>query len=151
MTGADHSRQFHLASNTSLYSSGGALFQILNCNAGTEAIDALKKDFRFITFLSTKFIDAETRYYTTLRETLAVVRNLAQVKWLVIGSLYPVMVYTDHSALLTALKGGPDAYGRMARWVEQLSEFDMVVVYRPGKSNVMGVVDGLLRLSNESS
>ena len=65
-------------------------------------------------FMSFCLEDAETRYDTTEREALAVVRCLAEVRWLVTGSKYPTKLYTDHSALESILTQGSDAHGRIA-------------------------------------
>ena len=54
-------------------------------------------------FMPYRLSDAESRYLNTERECLAVVRCLAEIRWLVMGSPHPVLVYTDHSALQTVL------------------------------------------------
>ena len=42
---------------------------------------------------------------------------------MVISSLYPILVYTDHKALLVLLTGlDNDAHGRIAKWQERLGE-----------------------------
>ena len=66
-------------------------------------------------FLSFKLEEAETRYSTTEREALAVVRCLAEVKSYVMGHKFPTMIYTDHKALESILVVGTDAQGRVAR------------------------------------
>ena len=47
-------------------------------------------------FISFRLNDAETRYTNPERECYAVVRYLTKVTWMVQGSRYPVMLYTDH-------------------------------------------------------
>ena len=47
-----------------------------------------------------QFTPAQSRYHTTERECLAVVKSLTEVSWIVKGSRFPVVLYTDHSALL---------------------------------------------------
>ena len=73
---------------------------------GTEALDKHKHSLRIVMFMSFKLEEAETRYHTTEREALAVVRCLAEVKWSVMGHLYPTMPYTDHQALETTMRVG---------------------------------------------
>ena len=43
--------------------------------------------------------DTETRYASSDRECLAIIRCLGEVQWLVVGNPHPVMVYTDFHAL----------------------------------------------------
>ena len=64
--------------------------------------------------MSFKLSEAETHYTTTELESLTVVRTLAEVRWLAIGSPYPTKIYTDHTALLSTLSNGPDSHGRIA-------------------------------------
>ena len=99
MSGADPERQYYLSMDASKYAMGGVLFQLHDVPAGTEATDRHQADERIIMFLSFRFSDTETRYGTTDREALAIVICLAEVKWLIIGSKYPVKLYTDHQVL----------------------------------------------------
>ena len=46
-------------------------------------------------FMSSKFQDAETRYSSSGRECYAIVKCLAQFRWLVMRSKHLVIVYTD--------------------------------------------------------
>jgi len=67
-------------------------------------------------FISFCLTDVETRYSNSVREALAIIRCPAEIKWMVIASDYPVLVYTDHSALKTLLTGlDNDAHGPIAR------------------------------------
>ena len=45
-------------------------------------------------------------------------------------------VYTDHASLRTAIKS-PHLLPRMAKWLAFSSEFNLIVEYRPGESNVL--------------
>ena len=96
-----------------------------------------------VIFISKRLADAETRYTTTEQEALAVVRCLAEVRWLVLGARFPTKVYTDHSALITLLKHD-DAHGRIGKWQVKLAEYDLQYVHVPGSQNV--IADGLSRL-----
>ena len=146
MSGSDPDRQFHLATDASNQGIGGILFQLAASPAGTEATDKLKQDLRIIMFLSFKLNDAETRYSTTEREALAVVRCLAEVRWLVMGNRHPTKVYTDHIALTSILSKGTDEHGRIARWLDRLTKYDLEIHHRPSTTNVIGIADGLSRL-----
>ena len=59
---------------------------------------------RLVQCISKKFLNAETRYHTTEREVLAIVRCLEEVRWLVNENLHKIIVYTDHECLRMALK-----------------------------------------------
>lgn len=45
-------------------------------------------------------------------------------------------VYTDHASLRTAIKS-PHLSQRMARWLSFFSEYNFVVHYKPGRSNIL--------------
>ena len=91
-------------------------------------------------FISLRLADAETRYSTTEQETLAVLRCMIEVSWLVQGSAHPVFVYTDHSALIHLLKHD-DVEGKMAQWQQKLSHYDLEYIHIPGTQNA--IADGL--------
>lgn len=146
MSGIDEELQLHLATDASKYGLGGVLFQLPGEPPGTPAEERHKGCLRVVLFLSFKLEEAETRYHTTEREALAVVRCLAEVKCYVVGHKYPVMIYTDHMALESILRNGTDAHGRIARWMDRLTEYDYVIQHRPGKATVMGLADGMSRM-----
>ena len=50
-------------------------------------------------FLSFKLQDADSRYSYSERECYAIVKSLAEIPCIVIGSKHPIMVYTDHEVL----------------------------------------------------
>ncbi|ROT77725.1 hypothetical protein C7M84_003587 [Penaeus vannamei] len=83
---------------------------------------------------------AERSYHTTDRELLAITYALRHFRELILG--YKIEVHTDHSALTTALHGR-DPHGRRARAIEVLAEYDVTIVYLPGRQNV--VADALSR------
>ena len=63
---------------------------------------------------------------------------------MVVASEYPVLIYTDHSALRTLLTSlDNDAHGRIARWQERLGEYDLQLLHRSAKIHLMGIADGL--------
>lgn len=87
--------------------------------------------------MSFQFLPAETRYHTTEREALSVLKCLEEARWLVKGSPYPVELYTDHQALLKVLRG-EDGHGRIARWQLRLGEYDLEIKHVPGKELLIG-------------
>jgi hypothetical protein len=66
-------------------------------------------------FILFKLSDVKTRYTTIEREVLAVVYNLTEVRWLVIGSPYLTKIYTNYTALILTLENRPDSYSKIAR------------------------------------
>jgi hypothetical protein len=71
-----------------------------------------------------------------------VVRGLQEARWLINEGLHQVIVYTDHEALLSALKNS--GKGRIVGWQLKLSEFDLKIVHVKGRDNTLA--DGMSRL-----
>lgn len=151
MSGADDSLQMHLATDASKYCLGGVLFQLPGEPSGTEAQDRHKNSFKVIMFMSFKLEEPETRYHTTEREALAVVRCMAEAKCFIMGHQFPTMLYTDHQALESIMRVGTDAHGRIARWMDRLTEYDYIIKHRPCKANIMGLADGMSRMPGRYS
>jgi len=98
-------------------------------------------------FIPFRLTDVETRYSNSEREAPAVIRGLAEIKWMVIASDYPVLVYTDYSALKTLLTGlDNNAHRQIAWWQERLGEYDLRLFHRLARIHFMGIADGLSRL-----
>lgn len=74
------------------------------------------------------------------------VKCLGEVKWLVIGSPYPVMIYSDHAALKNILLKVTVRKARINGWHNRLGEFDLKLVYRPSTDQHIGIADGLSRM-----
>ena len=126
--GSEH-LQYHLATDASKTGLGGVLFQLVDCEPGTVANAANRSSMRVVMFISKRLADAETRYTTTEQEVLAVVRCLAEVRWLVLGARFPTKVYIDHLALITQ---HDDAHARIGKWQVKLAEYDLQYVHLPG-------------------
>jgi hypothetical protein len=155
MAGADQDLQFHLATNASDTAAGGCLFQVYGVLTGTTLTPKHRANEKIIMLMSFRFNDAETRYHTTEREALAVVRCLAEVRWLVIGNKFPVMIYSDHNALSSILNKGDEGHGRISRWKtdwaniemeDRLGEYDFEVNHMSARDPHMGIADGLSRM-----
>jgi hypothetical protein len=131
---------------------GGDLFQVPTLPAGSELEKGNKAQMRIIKFVSEAFTDPETRYHTTEREGLAVIRCLEEVRGLVMPALdIPVMVYTDLKPRLSILDGSlakdsPNAprSARIDRWQVRLREYNLKFHLVPGVENK--IADGLSRL-----
>ena len=64
----------------------------MNHAPGTVISARTRRDKRIVMFIFKIFTSPETRYSTTEREALAVVRCLEEVRWLILGSPYPTKV-----------------------------------------------------------
>ena len=83
----------------------------------------------------------ELNYTVTEKEFLVVIYAINRFRHYIIG--YPTFVHTDHSAI-KYLMNKSVTNARVTRWLLLLQEFDITIVDRPGKENV--VVDFLSRL-----
>lgn len=86
----------------------------------------------------------QKRYCTTRKELLAVVRFTRQFRHYLLGRSFTIR--TDHSSL-TWLLHFKEPQGQIARWLEELSQYDMKIVHRPGKNH--GNADALSRIAPE--
>ena len=149
MAPADPTLQYHLAVDASKRGLGGALFQLHDIDVHTKATNSQehREAERIIHFISFWLESSEMRYTNPEREALAVMKELAEVKWLIVASRYPTIVYTDHQALKTLLTGpSNDSHGRIANWQQRLSEYDIIPVHRRANTHFMGIADGMSRL-----
>eukprot|EP00731_Ephydatia_muelleri_P009263 Em0004g1601a len=123
---------FILATDASEFAVGGVLSQKIN---GVE---------RVISYWSRQLNKAERNYSTVEREALAVVAAVKEFYPYLYGRTFTL--FTDHNPL-TSLQGLKDTGGRITRWLFFLQQFDMKVLYRPGRNN--GNADGLSRRPQE--
>eukprot|EP00253_Pinus_taeda_P033749 PITA_33749 len=80
-------------------------------------------------------------YTVTEKEFLAVVHSLKKFRHYITG--YQMFVHTDH-ATIRYLMNKPDVNARIITWLLLLQKFDLAIVDKPGKEDV--VVDFLSRL-----
>jgi hypothetical protein len=95
-----------------------------------------------IYFISKNMSPAELNYTVTEKEFLAVIYAINKFRHYITG--YSTFVHTDHSAI-KYLMNKPITNARVSRWLLLLQEFDITIVDRPGKENV--VADFLSRLT----
>jgi len=88
----------------------------------------------------------EIRYTTIEREFLVIIRLLAEVRWLVVGSKYLIKIYINHFVLESILRTG-DVYKKITRWMNRFSKYNYKIYYRPCIVNVMRIIDGISRMS----
>ena len=100
-----------------------------NVGIGAELIQVVDGVERVVAYASNRLTPAQRNYCTTRRELLAVVKYTNQFKHYLLGR--PFDIRTDHSSLvwLTRFKH-PE--GQLARWLEELSQYNMKLVHRKG-------------------
>ena len=124
---------FHISTNASDMAIGGVLGQ----KEGQSPYA--------IYFISKNISPAELNYTVTEKEFLAVVYSINKFCNYIIG--YKVFVHTYHSAIIF-LMNKPITNGRVTRWLLILQEFNITVIDRPGKENL--VADFLSRIPHDS-
>ena len=119
---------------------------VLDTDASNLAIGAVLSQIqdgkeRVIAYGSYALTKEQRRYCVTRKELLAVVRFTRQFRHYLLGK--PFVVRTDHSSLrwLTKFR---EPQGQLARWLEELSQYNMVLRYRAGRDH--GNADALSRL-----
>ncbi|KAK3097999.1 hypothetical protein FSP39_015198 [Pinctada imbricata] len=119
---------FILDTDASNFSIGAVLSQLQN---GEE---------RVISYASKRLEPRQERYCVTRRELLAVVNFTEKFKHYLLGRRF--IIRTDHGSLtwLFRFKAPQD---QLARWLEQLSQFDFVLQHRKGQCH--GNADALSR------
>jgi hypothetical protein len=95
-----------------------------------------------IYFISKNMTTAELNYTVTEKEFLAVIYEINKFRHYITS--YSTFVHTDHSTI-KYLMNKPITNARVTRWLLLLQEFDITIVDRPGKENV--VVDFLSQLT----
>ena len=125
---------FVLDTDASNYSIGAVLSQIQD---GHE---------RVICYGSYVLTPEQRKYCVTRKELLAVVRFTRQFRHYLLGRNF--LLRTDHNSLTWLLRF-KYIEGQLARWLEELSQFDMTVVHRPGIKH--GNADGMSRIPDDYS
>jgi hypothetical protein len=87
-----------------------------------------------IYFVSKNLSPAELNYTITEKELLVFVHAIDKFLHYITG--YEVFVHTDHFAIIF-LMNKPITNGRVTRWLLLLQEFNIIVLDRPGKDNVV--------------
>ena len=115
-----------------------------NTAIGAELLQVVDGKERVVSYASYRLTPQQRNYCTTRRELLAVVRFTNHFKHYLLGR--PFDVRTDHSSLvwLTRFKY-PE--GQLARWLEELSQYNMRLMHRKGQKH--GNADALSRRPGE--
>jgi hypothetical protein len=132
LRGPNWALPFHISTDASNIAIGGILGQ--------------KEDQHSyaIYFVSKNLSLAELNYTVTEKEFLAFVHAINKFCHYITG--YEVFVHTDHSAIIF-LMNKPITNGRVTRWLLLLQYFNITILDRPGKENL--VVDFLSRINHE--
>lgn len=126
----DFGKPFHLTTDASNYALGAVLSQ-----------DIEGKD-RPIACISRTISKTEENYATIEKDMLAIVWALGNPRSYLYGAA-SVKVCTDHQPLTFAL-GSRNFNAKLSRWKARIEEYNCVLIYKPGKSNV--VADALSRI-----
>ena len=124
----DYTKPFLLDTDASQMGTGAVLSQVQD---GVE---------RVIAYYSKMYSPEESNYCVTRKELLAIVKALKHFRPQLYGRKFDIR--TDHASLVWLLKT-PQPTGQLARWLEILSEFDFVLMHRPGRKH--NNADGLSR------
>ena len=111
---------------------------VLDTDASNEGIGAVLSQVEdgqetVIAYASQVLSKAERGYCVTRRELLAVVTFLQQFRAYLLGRHF--VVQTDHGSLAW-LTNFRNPEGQLARWLEQLQEFDFDIVHRAGRKHL---------------
>lgn len=116
---------------------------IVETDASDYGIGAVVKQFipgetteKIVYFYSRLLHQAERNYPIREKELLAIFYALHKAQYYAFG--HPIIIRTDHRSLLQLLSGNhPPENSRVIRWLTWLAEFDIVIQYIPGESNII--------------
>ncbi|KAF1314301.1 Pol protein, partial [Globisporangium splendens] len=120
----NHDKPFHVVCDASDYAIGCALMQ--HDDEGHE---------RAVSYQSRQLRPAERNYPVHDKELLAMKYSLVKFRVYLLGE-ERFAIYTDHASLRTAVKT-PHLSQRMARWFSFFAEYNFVIHYKPGKTNIL--------------
>ena len=96
---------------------------------------------KVIAYASRSLSKPERNYCVTRKELLAVVYFIRYFRSYLLGQTFTLR--TDHGSLLW-LRNFKQPEGQLARWLEQLQEYQFTIVHRPGRKH--GNADALSRI-----
>jgi hypothetical protein len=113
----------------------------IECDASDFAIgavlsqeDQLSRKWLPVAYFSRSLDSAERNYPIQEKELLALICSLRKWRHYIFG--YEVQVSTDHQSLVTFLNH-KNPSGRKARWLIELSEYPVKIVYKKGTENLI--------------
>lgn len=111
-----------------------------------ELLDPHGDKLGVVAYGSKKLIGAQLNYPTREKEFLAIIEALKQ--WRSFLMYRQFVIRTDHHSLIYLNHVTQPNQGRLARWLDFMSQFDFVINYLPGKKN--SAADALSRKDDES-
>lgn len=137
LTLPDYSLPFEMNTDASNYGTGAVLYQRDLSSPPTQQL-------RVIGYYSYTFNPTQQNYSTTEKEALAVLMAVRYFRSYIDGRKFSL--YTDHQAL-THLLNMSEPRGKLARWVNELQQYDFDVFHREGSH--LTDADALSRLAVE--
>ena len=86
---------------------------------------------------------AQQNYAIREQECLAIFELVTKYEWLLAGSCFQILCYSDHKSLEQLNSGAMITNKRLARWKEKFDEFDYKIVWIARDTNLIG--DGVSR------
>ncbi|KAF1321583.1 reverse transcriptase, partial [Globisporangium splendens] len=120
----NHDKPFHVVCDASDYAICCALMQ--HDDEGHE---------RVVSYQSRQLRPAERNYPVHDKKLLAMKYSLVKFRVYLLDE-ERFAIYTDHASLRTAVKT-PHLSQRMARWFSFFAEYNFVIHYKPGKTNIL--------------
>lgn len=120
----DTNKPFLIESDASKFASGAVLRQRDN-----------NGDWHPCRYLSSSFDQTQRNYEIYDRELLGIIRALEAWRHYLLGSPYPVTIFSDHKNL-TYFRTAQKLNRRQARWSLFLSQFDLKLIHVPGSQMV---------------
>jgi transposase InsO family protein len=119
---------FFLHTDASDFGVGGVLMQ-------NESADSNNLGTKVIAYFSQKLSPTQKNYAATERECLAVLLAVERYRGYIEGAHFTVIVDCSAITWLKNLKFTGNS--RLARWAMKLDSYDMTIIHKPGKSNVV--------------
>ena len=129
-----------VSSDVCAYPDFGKPFDLDVDASGVAIGTCLSQNGKVIAYGGRVLSDSERRYGATHRKALAVIYGCRKYRTYLLGKKFNV--YTDHNPLVHVMKS-KDPTNILARWAIELSEYELIPMYRPGK--LSGNVDFLSR------
>jgi transposase InsO family protein len=126
----DRSKQFIMYCDSSDFAIGAALHQM---------VDSVERP---VAFFSRSLTQSEKNYAIYDKELLSIKEALAQWRHLLVGTIDPILIHSDHKNLVY-FKAPQLLNARQTRWLDFFSEFNFNIIYIQGEENV--VADTLSR------
>lgn len=119
---------------------------ILDTDASDIAVGAVLSQLqdnkeKVICYASHVLMKPQRKYCTTRKELLAVVKFCRHFRHYLLGRRF--ILRTDHNSLVWLMRF-KHIEGQLARWLEELAQFDMTIVHRSGKKHLNA--DGMSRI-----